>query len=128
MNNSERLQLDIRPDAFADINSKEELLACYRQFKAIEASIKENLDFLKEKGLDIAPDLIVTKPLRRWTYKPGIHKLPQQYFQLRVKELSSVYDSAEGGEKYLKKYGFSFKESTSHSWKPGLTKEDKEAS
>ena len=95
-----------------------ELKKQYLALIAKKAEIDAQLADLKSIALKSAPELITIRRSFKWDYKPGIHRLPASYFKLDTAKISAVYNSAAGGEQFLAKYGLSFKEASTLSWKP----------
>ena len=116
---------EVRKDNKENSPFQNELKNRYLELITQKAVIEAELSKMKQIAIQAAPNMLVERKTLKWDYKPGIHKLPNSYFKLDSAKVSSVYNSAAGGESFTTKYGLTCSQSVSYSWKSNLDKEDK---
>ena len=116
---------EVRKDNKENSAFQIELKNRYLELIAQKAIIDAELSKMKQVAIQSAPNMVTERKTLKWDYQPGIHKLPTSYFKLDSAKVSSVYNSAAGGESFTSKYGLKCSESISYSWRSNLDKENK---
>jgi len=91
--NPEIRKKDNKENSAFQIELKNRYLKLIAQKAAIDAELSE----MKQVAIQSAPNMVVERKTLKWSYKPGIHKLPTSYFKLDSAKVNSVYNSAAGG-------------------------------